>query len=99
MSAATFKVIVVGGGPVGLAAAHALWRAGIDFTLLESRSSVVTDAGSNLVLLPMGLRLLGQLGLLDAINAVSSPLGRMKRSDHKGRDIGDTNFFIHYQEK
>ncbi|KAK3375779.1 hypothetical protein B0T24DRAFT_664901 [Lasiosphaeria ovina] len=98
MTSTHFKVIVVGGGPVGLTAAHALWRAGIDFVLLESRPSIVIDAGSNLVLLPMGLRLLGQLGLLEALNTVSSPLGRIQRTDHTGCDIGDANFFVHYKE-
>jgi len=52
MSVSNFNVIVVGGGPVGLTAAHALTQAGIPFTVLETRPSVVIDAGSNLVLLP-----------------------------------------------
>jgi 2-polyprenyl-6-methoxyphenol hydroxylase-like FAD-dependent oxidoreductase len=51
----TTKAIVVGGGPVGLVAAHALTHAGLDFVLLESRPNIVIDAGSNLVLLPMSL--------------------------------------------
>lgn len=99
MSSTNFKVIIVGGGPVGLTAANALTRAGIDFVLLESRSNIVIDAGSNLVLLPMGLRLLGQLGLLDAFNQVSSPLGQIKRFDHNGHNLGPANFFIHDKEK
>jgi 2-polyprenyl-6-methoxyphenol hydroxylase-like FAD-dependent oxidoreductase len=99
MSPSNFKVIVVGGGPVGLAAAHALSRAGIDFVVLESRPSIVIDASSNLVLLPMGLRLLGQLGLLEAFDLVSSPLGQIHRFDHNGRSLGEANFFVHYKEK
>ena len=99
MSSSNFKVIVVGGGPVGLTAAHALTSAGIDFVVLESRPSIVIDAGSNLVLLPIGLRLLAQLGQLDAFNSVSSPLGPIQRMDHRGRNIGDANFFVHYKEK
>ncbi|KAK1753554.1 hypothetical protein QBC47DRAFT_347547 [Echria macrotheca] len=97
-SSSNFKVIIIGGGPVGLTAAHALHRANIDFTLLESRSSVVLDEGSNLVLLPIGLRLLGQLGLLDALNSVSSPLGKITRVDHSGNNIGDVNFFVRFEE-
>ena len=93
------KVIIVGGGPVGLTAAHALSRAGIDFVLLESRPSVVIDAGSNLVLNPMGLRILGQMGLLEALNNVSSPLGKVQRFDHDGHDLGDMNFFVRWKEK
>ena len=99
MSSSSFKVIIVGGGPVGLTAANALYRAGIDFVLLESRPNIVIDAGSNLDLLPMGLRFLAQLGLLEEFSKVSSPLGKIKRFDHNGNNRGDANFFIHYQEK
>lgn len=89
-----FKAIVVGGGPVGLTTAHALSRANIDFVLLERRSSPVIDAGSNLVLNPMGLRALDQLGLGSSLEEVSSTLGLVKRQDHQGRDIGDAYWFI-----
>ncbi|KAK0714549.1 hypothetical protein B0H67DRAFT_512940 [Lasiosphaeris hirsuta] len=98
MSTSNFKVIIVGGGPVGLTAANALSHAGINFVLLESRPNIVIDAGSNLVILPMGLRLLGQIGLLDTFNAVSSALGQIQRFDHNGRDLGEVNFFVHHKE-
>lgn len=99
MSPTGFKVIVVGGGPVGLVAAHALSRAGIDFVVLESRPSIVLDAGSNLVINPMGLRVLGQLGLLPAFDAVSSPLAQIERRDHNGKDLGTSQAFVHISEK
>jgi hypothetical protein len=89
-----FKAIVVGGGPIGLTAAHALSCANIDFVLLERRSSPVIDAGSNLVLNPMGIRALDQLGLGDSLEKVSSTLGLVKRQDHQGHDIGDAYWFI-----
>ncbi|KAK0717705.1 hypothetical protein B0T26DRAFT_751732 [Lasiosphaeria miniovina] len=95
-----FKVIVVGGGPVGLTAAHSLSRANLDFVVLESRSKIVLDAGSNLVLLPIGLRVLGQLGqlgLLPVIERVSSPMSRFKRIDHDGRNLGDTLWFTYFK--
>ncbi|KAK1590929.1 uncharacterized protein LY79DRAFT_553625 [Colletotrichum navitas] len=98
MSAAASPVIVVGGGPVGMTAAHALSRAGIDFVLLESRSTIVLDAGSNLVLSPTGLRALSQFGILPALNKVSSPLAKFRRFDHQGRNIGDTMFFTYVQQ-
>ena len=80
MSQNAFKVIVVGGGPVGMTAAHALSRANLDFVVLERRAKMVEDAGSNLVLLPIGLRVLSQLGLLSAIESVSSPMSRFRRA-------------------
>ena len=98
MTSSTFKVIVVGGGPVGLTAAHALSKAGIDFLVLERRPEIIIDAGSNLVLSPVGLRTLMQLGILSEINAVSSPLDRIDRQDHNGRDIGDVQWFKYVKE-
>lgn len=88
-----FKVIVVGGGPAGLTAAHALYHAGIDFLVLEGRSSPVIDTGSNLVLFPVGLRALYQLGLLDAINKVSWPLTNTPRQQHDGGMLGPLTAF------
>jgi len=87
-----YTAIVVGGGPVGLVAAHALARAGIDFLLLESRPDIVIKTGSDLVLSNTGMRVLNQLGLLDPLDSVSTDLDIMERIDHKGRAIGDVNF-------
>lgn len=88
-----FKAIIIGGGPVGLTAAHAFHRAGIDFLLLERRPEMVVDAGSNLVLLPEGLRTMTQLGLADALNDISTPLSRIERLDHDGNDLGELTIF------
>ncbi|KAH6638662.1 hypothetical protein BKA67DRAFT_596432 [Truncatella angustata] len=93
MPSGGFKVIVVGGGPVGLTAAHALTRANIDFVVLERRSCIVIDAGASLVLVPMGMRVLGQLGLLDSLKKVSSPLPQIGRCDHNGNDLGVMTIF------
>lgn len=98
MSTGNFKVIVVGGGPVGLTAAHALTRANIDFVVLESRPKIVIDAGSDLVLLPMGMRLLGQLDLLGDVEHVSTALEKVVRIDHQGYDLGETKIFNHMKE-
>jgi len=99
MAATNFKVVIVGGGPVGLTAAHALLRAGIDFVLLESRQSIVIEAGSNLVLSPMGLRILANLGLLDAFARVSTVVGTTHRRSHDGRDLGDFYVAKRIEEK
>ncbi|KAJ1333134.1 FAD dependent monooxygenase [Microdochium nivale] len=90
--------IVIGGGPVGLIAAHALARAGIDFLLLESRPEIVINTGSDLVLSSSGMRVLNQLGLLDTLDTVSTPLAEMQRIDHKGNDIGLVNFLKYQKE-
>ncbi|KAJ1324666.1 FAD dependent monooxygenase [Microdochium nivale] len=90
--------IVIGGGPVGLIAAHALMRAGIDFLLLERRPDIVIKAGSDLVLFNNGMRVLNQLGLLDTVDTVSTQLDDMQRIDHEGNDIGSLDFFKHEKE-
>ncbi|KAH7322531.1 hypothetical protein B0I35DRAFT_350162 [Stachybotrys elegans] len=93
MASSSFKVIIAGGGPVGLTAAHALSRAGIDFTLLESRDNIVIQAGYNVVLSPLSMRAFGQLDLLDQLNKVSAQLKTVMRLDHTGRDLGNMNWF------
>jgi hypothetical protein len=99
MPSSGFKVVVVGGGPVGLAAAHALTRANIDFVVLESRPSIVIHNGASLVLSPMGLRALGQLGLFESLNKVSTPVNLVSRCDHNGKNIGDVHLFEFIKQK
>ncbi|KAJ2977364.1 hypothetical protein NUW58_g7834 [Xylaria curta] len=62
-----FRVIVIGAGPAGLFAAHALTAAGIDFVVLERQPEIVRFRGALLVLFPPLLRLLDQLGLYEAM--------------------------------
>ena len=93
------KVIIIGGGPVGLTTAHALTQAGINFTLLEQRPSAVIDAGSNLVLQPEGLLKLSSLGILPQIMAASTALGKIERIDHKGSSIGEVDWFLNMAKK
>lgn len=71
MVAEGFKAIVIGGGPAGLTTAHVLYKAGIDFLVLEERKEVVVDRGAAMVLGPQNLRVMRQLGLYDKL----MPLG------------------------
>jgi 2-polyprenyl-6-methoxyphenol hydroxylase-like FAD-dependent oxidoreductase len=74
MTTGNFKVIIVGGGPAGLVAAHALYQANIDFVVLEQRENVTVDLGACLVLGPQNLRVMHQLGLLDKLREIGGEL-------------------------
>ncbi|OTA99365.1 hypothetical protein M426DRAFT_16488 [Hypoxylon sp. CI-4A] len=87
MSDGKFKVIIVGGGPVGLTAAHALSQAGINYVLLESRDSCVIDVGASLGLWPQALRVLAQFGLLERLRAVGAELKRGVYRTYDGRQF------------
>ncbi|KAK7409441.1 hypothetical protein QQX98_008402 [Neonectria punicea] len=52
MAAENFKAVIVGGSPVGLVEAHVLYRAGIDFVVLERRQSVILNLRAALILTP-----------------------------------------------
>ncbi|KAK0666506.1 hypothetical protein QBC41DRAFT_230449 [Cercophora samala] len=68
------SVLIVGGGPVGLTAAHAFTQLGIDFTLLERRDTIAEDVGASIVLWPHGMRIMAQLGLLDQLRSIGTDL-------------------------
>ncbi|RYP30820.1 hypothetical protein DL768_011183 [Monosporascus sp. mg162] len=61
MAPSGFRVIVVGGGPTGLTAAHMLSKAGIDFVLLEKRDTCMAEIGAALVVGPGTARVYDQL--------------------------------------
>ncbi|KAK3402685.1 hypothetical protein B0T20DRAFT_5262 [Sordaria brevicollis] len=82
-----FRAIIVGGGPVGLTAAHAFYRAGIDFVVLERQNEIaVPEArGAGIGVMPNTLRLMAQLGLLEAVEAIGTHMrpGTVVTSDGK----------------
>ncbi|KUI52937.1 2-heptyl-3-hydroxy-4(1H)-quinolone synthase [Cytospora mali] len=81
----SFKVIVVGGGPVGLTAAHALSKAGIDFVVLERRPEVFEEVGASLVIFPHNLRVLSQFGLLPRLREIGHEV--LRWADYTRRGI------------
>lgn len=90
----SFKVIVIGGGPVGLIAAHSLSKAGIEFVVLERRPNIVEDVGASLVLFAMSLRVLGQLGLLDKTREVGHEL--LRWADYTKDGLTRESWYMYY---
>jgi 2-polyprenyl-6-methoxyphenol hydroxylase-like FAD-dependent oxidoreductase len=66
-----FRIIVAGGGLVGLTTAHILSKAGIDFVVLEQHDNITPYLGSLLSIMPSTLRVLDQLDLLETFNQYS----------------------------
>ncbi|KAM4067154.1 FAD binding domain-containing protein [Hirsutella rhossiliensis] len=75
MSQERFKVIIVGGSVTGLTLAHSLHKIGVDYTILEKRSTIAPQEGASIGILPNGARVLDQLGLYGAIERATAPLG------------------------
>lgn len=86
-----FKVIIAGGGPSGLTAAHSLHLAGIDFVVLEQRDTVIEDLGASLVLAAPSLRVMHQFGLLNELLAVGEEITHARSFTIEGRTIKDSD--------
>lgn len=81
---------------MGLTAAHALSKAGIDFVVLEGRPEVVEDVGASLVLSPNSLRVFAQLGLLGQLRELGHEVLKWADYDSKGLySRFEPSFWVH----
>ena len=94
-----FKVIIAGGGPVGLVAAHMLAKAGIDFDVLELRESVTADEGANLAFWPTTFRIFDQLGLLETLKPHGSVIREKRIYTFKGEQFATSTALGMNEEK
>lgn len=85
MEAEPFRVIIIGGGPVGLTAAHALLAAGIDFVVLEARDTFAPEEGASLLAYASTQRVWHQLGLYSAMQPKGCPVETRSSADHAGK--------------
>ncbi|KAI0550093.1 hypothetical protein F4679DRAFT_219690 [Xylaria curta] len=81
----SFRVVIVGAGPTGLALGNMLAAAHIDFVILERHDRVVTESGACIMLWPHSTRVLDQLGFLNAAAAESLGLHSKSTIDPLGQ--------------
>src|SRR5450432_1882500 len=87
MEKQALHVSIIGGGIGGLATASALQRQGIKATVFE-RNSELREIGAGLTLWANGVQVLRQLGLADALSAVSAPLTHFECWSWRGKCLG-----------
>lgn len=84
-----FKVIIIGGGPVGLFLANSLQAAGIDYSLFEKRSAVAPSTAFGIFLMPQVTRMMEQLGLLESLKKVSHPMTGMVHRNENAEQLSE----------
>jgi 2-polyprenyl-6-methoxyphenol hydroxylase-like FAD-dependent oxidoreductase len=84
------RVIIVGGGPGGLAASIALRKVGIAATVFE-RAPELKEVGAGLSLWSNAMTALAQIGLADAVIASGTILDRALTLTAKGKQLSDVS--------
>ncbi|MFG2571550.1 FAD-dependent oxidoreductase [Streptomyces sp. NPDC048481] len=80
------RVLVVGGGIAGTAAALALRKAGQEVAVYEAHPDSAEDIGAFLTLAGNGLRALAQIDAVEAVTSVGFPLTSMRVVDATGAE-------------
>ena len=86
----TTRVLVIGGGISGSAAALALAKAGFAVTVCEAHPSSAADLGAFLTLASNGMLALAQLDAAEPISEVGFPLTEMRILDQGGAEVAST---------
>lgn len=81
------RLLVVGGGIAGAAAALALHKAGFDVAVYEAHPDSAEDLGAFLTLASNGMRALAELDASAAVTAVGFPLTSMRVLDDTGAEV------------
>ncbi|KAI1381392.1 FAD binding domain protein [Hypoxylon crocopeplum] len=93
-----FRVIVVGAGVAGLAASHALQKAGIDHVVLEKHRDAVPTEGASITIYPQIVRILHQFGCADALIKSSVPHMHLVNRRPDGSEFARVPFFGYVNE-
>jgi salicylate hydroxylase len=86
MSVDGFKILVIGGGIGGLAAARALALRGADVTVLE-QAAEISEVGAGLQISPNGFVVLNALGLGQALRTRSVQAHAVNLHDYRGSRV------------
>ncbi|KAJ5788014.1 FAD/NAD(P)-binding domain-containing protein [Penicillium paradoxum] len=92
------RIIVVGAGIAGLTASLYLQRLGIDHIVLEKYADVAPPTGGAISMWPHGMRILSQIGCLDAIKLASVPYTRVLNCAPDGSLMQDSSL-LHIVEE
>ncbi|PON24170.1 hypothetical protein TGAM01_v206858 [Trichoderma gamsii] len=93
-----FKVIIIGGGPVGLFLANSLQAAGIDYALFEKRSAVAPTTAFGIFLMPQVTRMMEQLGLLESLKKVSHQMTGMVHRDANAKHLSEDQDYAAFSQ-
>ncbi|KAJ1337160.1 FAD dependent monooxygenase [Microdochium nivale] len=88
-----FRVIIAGGGVTGLTASHMLTKAGIDHIVIERSSEPAPATGASIAIYPHGSRILEQLGLLEELQKLSSPMERLVNRRPDGSEVLENDYW------
>jgi 2-polyprenyl-6-methoxyphenol hydroxylase-like FAD-dependent oxidoreductase len=80
------RVVVIGGGLAGIAAAVGLYRCSHEVTLYE-RASSLREAGTAIAIMPNGVHALDSVGLAESIRTQRSPVNAGFLRDWRGRPL------------
>lgn len=85
-----FRIIVVGAGITGLVASNCLQHLGIDHVVLEKHKDVAPATGGVISMWPHAVRILQQIGCLEAVKRVSKPYTRILTRGQDGKLLLDS---------
>lgn len=82
--------LIIGGGICGLASAHALKKAGVDFLLFE-RANELREVGAGLTLWSNGIKALSKISLAEAAIAAGQKCKHFEFITQRGRSLGQVD--------
>lgn len=94
-----YQIAIVGGGIAGITLALSCERLGIKYALFEAHKDLAPNEGASIGLLPNGLRILEQLGVLEEIEQRTAPLKIWRHFDGNGNLLSTINALGFYPVK